>query len=84
MRQQHIADQHHRQDQPVERGQGHKSKRGSERRNYQPRADGDDDDRSKNQRRAGAALNERNLIRTDNVNNQGLCEKRLDKPACVE
>jgi len=79
-----IAQQHDCQKQPVQRRERDKSERVRQGRNRQPGADRDDDYGSEDERPTGPALDKRNLVGANDMDNQRLGEKRFHEPAGVK
>lgn len=82
--QNHIAHQYDCQEQPVWSGKRDKPERSGQGRNRQPGTHRDDDDRRDDERPTGPALDKRDLVGADDMNDQRLGEQRLDEPAGVE
>lgn len=84
LRQSQITADDARDNGPEGPGQGGKAKAVRKIRRRQSNARRTNSNRRQNQRPACAALNERNLVRADNVNDQGLRQNRLDEPCGLE
>jgi Ni/Co efflux regulator RcnB len=84
LRQDHVTRQHNRQQQPVQWRKWDKPERVGEGRNRQQGAHADDYYRSDDEWPTGPALEKRDLVGADDVNDQRLGEERLDEPAGVE
>jgi hypothetical protein len=82
--QNHITDQHDCQQQPIQRRKSDKPEGRSQRRNSQPGAHCNDDQRSNDQLPAGTALNKRDFVCTDDVYDKSLREERLYEPTGVK
>ena len=82
--QQRIAQQHDGQIQPEQRRERDEPKCVRQRRNRQPGAGRYDNYGSKDERPTGPALDERDLVGANDMDDQRLGEERLHKPAGVE
>ena len=82
--QQRVAQQHDGQIQPEQRRERDKPERGRQRRHRQPGAGGDDNYGCKDERPTRPALDERDFVGANNMNDERLGEERLHKPAGVE
>ena len=82
--QQRVAQQHDGQIQPEQRRERDKPERVRQRRHRQPGAGRDDDQGSKDERPTGPALDERDFVGANDMDDQRLGEERFHKPAGVE
>ena len=82
--QQRIAQQHEGQIQPEQRRERDEPERGRQRRNRQPGAGRDDDHGSEDERPTGPALDERDFVGANDMDDERLGEERLHKPARLE
>jgi len=82
--QQRIAQQHDGQIQPEQRRERDKPERVRQRRNRQPGAGRDDDHGSEDERPTGPALDERDFVGANDMDDQRLGEERFHEPAGVE
>ena len=84
MGQHRIGEQDQRDQRPIERGQRNEAERGAEPAVGQPDSHHADDQRGRQQRRAGAALDEGDLAGADDVDDQRLGQQGFDEPAGLE
>ena len=82
--QQDVAEQRQREQRPVERWQRSKPKPGPNRREGEPNADCHDDCGRNHQRQTGPALEERDPVRANDMDNQRLGQQGFNKPTRLE
>ena len=80
----HVAEERQRQQGPVERGQRREPKPRADGERRQPHADRHDDRGGDHQRPTGPALEERDAVGADDVDDERLREQRFDEPAGLE
>ena len=83
-RQAQVKDDGQKQPGPERHGQWDESQYMSQRGYGKPEANGDNENGGEEKRPAGAALNKRNPVGANHVNDQGLSEERFNEPTGLE